>query len=85
MKNREFVKKKSKGDINMYRKRIDLNNLKMYEVQLLHDTINALGFTNIKDYRINAYNQYYELIILNQKLHKILKVIRKTSYFKTKI
>ena len=68
--------------MKVYHKRIGLNKLCSKDITRLEEVIKDLGYKQL-DYKFNHYNSHdVELIITNQKLHRILKVIRRTSYDK---
>ena len=68
-----------------YRKCINLSGLKHNgkDVLRLENIILRLGYTS-SDYKINAFNESHELIVMNQDLHRDLKTIRRTNYGNSK-
>lgn len=71
-------------DKTEYRKRISLHYLKVNEIARLEELIKKLGYANT-DYRFNYFGTHdIELIVINQDLHRDMKIIRRTKYKKVK-
>ena len=67
-----------------YRKRISLHQLKVNEIARLEELIKKLGYTST-DYKFNHFGAHdVELIVINQDLHRDMKIIRRTKYKKVK-
>lgn len=66
----------------LYHKRIGLQLFNDKDTDNLVHLLNLLGYRQNEDYRINYYKDTQEMIVLNRRLHKDMKIFRRTTYNK---